>query len=313
MLQKKIGYLTVIIRDIEKIYDNIYNKEGIKGFYCNGAVIHKGGMRSVGLWNRNGRSGHKNKVLKSQPGWRGVNQVRRLRILMTVVAVVILISLIAGLLLVWYQLHPSLEKELFESSSATEYSEPVQSAAASNAPDLLLLVTSERGLMQNTVPDLTEVDGVSVDKRLAAAFQPMKEAAVGDGVTLKITKGYVAPEKQEELYKKKVQELVASGYTQVRAEDSAQTLVERGNFSEYQTGLAVDFDFTGGEQSKWLLVHGTQYGFILRYPENKSSVTQKSGEPQHFRYVGQENAQRMRQMGFCLEEYVSYLAKQSKK
>lgn len=313
MPQKKIGYLTVIRRDIEKIYDNIYNKEEMKGVPALVRYCHKGGMQSVGLWNSKGRSGRKNKVLKSQPSWRGVNQVRRLRILMTVVAVVILISLTAGLLLVWYQLHPSLEKELFAASSATEYSEPVQATAASNAPDLLVLVTSERGIMPNTVPDLTEVDGVSVDKRLAAALQTMKEEAAGDGVTLKITKGYVTSEQQEELYKKKVQELVASGYTQVRAEDAAQSLVERGNYSEYQTGLSVDFDLTGGQQSKWLLVHGPQYGFILRYPENKSSVTQKSGEPQHFRYVGQENAQRMRQMGFCLEEYVSYLAKQSKK
>lgn len=276
----------------------------------------KGGVRSVGLWKRSGRSGRRGeRVLKSQPGWRGVNQVRRLRILMTVIAVVILISVTAGLLLVWYQLHPSLEKELF-ASSAPEYSEPVQSSAASSAPDILVLVGSGQGLMEGVVPDLTEQDGVQVDKRLAAAYEEMKKAAADSGVALKITRGYVTAEQQEALYKQKVQELVAAGYTQVRAEDTAQSLVERGGYSEYQTGLAVDFELTGGTggaQSEWLLVNGPQYGFVLRYPENKTSVTQKNAEPQHFRYVGQENAQRMRQMGFCLEEYVSYLSKQLKK
>ncbi|WP_283606672.1 M15 family metallopeptidase [Faecalispora anaeroviscerum] len=270
----------------------------------------------MGLWKRDGRSGSRgNKVLKSQPGWRSVNQVRRLRILMTVVAVVILISVTAGLLLVWHQLHPSLEKELF-ASSAPEYSEPAQSSVASSAPELLILVNSDRSLAQSVVPDLTKEDGVEVDKRLAAAYEEMKRSAAEDGVTLNITRGYVTAEQQEELYKQKVQELVASGYTQVRAEDTAQSMVERGGHSEYQTGLAVDFELTGGAggaESKWLLVNSPQYGFVLRYPENKTSVTQRGAEPQHFRYVGQENAQRMRQMGFCLEEYVSYLAKQSKK
>lgn len=268
----------------------------------------------MGLWKKDGRSGRRgDKVFKSQPGWRSVNQVRRLRILMTIVAVVILISVTAGLLLIWYQLHPSLEKELF-ASSAPEYSEPVQSAASS-APELLLLVNSNRSLSESVTPDLTELEGIQVDKRLAAAYEEMKKAAAADGITLKITRGYVTAEQQEEQYKKKVQELVASGYTQVRAEDTAQSLVERGGYSEYQTGLAVDFELTdgaGGAQSKWLLVNSPQYGFVLRYPENKTSVTQKNAEPQHFRYVGQDNAQRMRQMGFCLEEYVSYLFKQSK-
>ena len=266
----------------------------------------------MGLWKKDDRLGRRGeRVLKSQPGWRGVNQVRRLRILMTVIAVIILISVTAGLLLVWFQLHPSLEKELF-TSSAPEYSEPVQSSAGS-APDLLVLVGSGRGLMEGVVPDLTELDGVQVDKRLAAAYEEMEKAAADDGVALKISRGYVTAEQQEELYKQKVRELVAAGYTQVRAEDAAQSLVERGGYSEYQTGLAVDFELTGGQQSQWLLVNGPQYGFVLRYPENKESVTQKNAEPRHFRYVGQENALRMRQMGFCLEEYVSYLSKQSKK
>lgn len=265
----------------------------------------------MGQWKKSGRAGRGERVLKSQPGWRSVNQIRRLRILMTVVAVVILLSVSAGLFLVWHQLHPSLQRELF-SASSQEYSEPAE-LAESTAPDALILVNSANQLPQDTPVDLTKLGDVQVDRRAAAALKEMTKAAAETGVTLKLSRGYVTAEQQEEQYRQKVQEMIASGYTQVRAEDAAQSLVERGGYSEYQTGLAVDFALTGGQDGpeyKWLVAYAPQYGFVLRYPESKESVTQKSAEPQHFRYVGVENAKRMRQMGFCLEEYVSYLAKQ---
>lgn len=266
----------------------------------------------MGLWKKSGRNSRGERVLKSQPGWRSVNQIRRLRILMTVVVVVILLSLSAGLFLVWHQLHPSLQKELFSVSSQA-YSEPAEPDEES-APDALILVNSGNALPQDAPIDLMEFGGVQVDRRAAAALKEMTKAAAAEDVTLTLSRGYVTAEQQEDLYRQKVQALIGSGYTQVRAEDAAQSLVERGGYSEYQTGLAVDFSLTDGQNGpeyKWLMVYAPQYGFVLRYPSGKESITQKSAEPQHFRYVGVENAKRMRQMGFCLEEYVSYLAKQA--
>ena len=53
--------------------------------------------------------------------------------------------------------------------------------------------------------------------------------------------------------------------------------------------------------------HCWEYGFILRYPEGKSDVTGIIYEPWHYRYVGREAAQAIRDQGVCLEEYLESL------
>ena len=50
-----------------------------------------------------------------------------------------------------------------------------------------------------------------------------------------------------------------------------------------------------------------KYGFILRYPEEKSAVTGIIYEPWHYRYVGVDAAREMRELGLCLEEYIEWL------
>ena len=49
------------------------------------------------------------------------------------------------------------------------------------------------------------------------------------------------------------------------------------------------------------------YGFILRYAENKTTQTGIMYEPWHFRYVGVEHAKKINELGMCLEEYIDYL------
>lgn len=268
----------------------------------------------MGRWaNRSKGKGHGERVIKSQARWRSVNQVKRLRIMMTVVAIVILFSVAAGLFLIWNQLRPTLLPE--QSSSSQIVSEPLEETTG---PDVLILINRENALLPDFAPDLIEADGVQVDKRVAESFLQMQQAAAEDGITLSLSQGYVTTEEQDQRYAEKVKQLVQSGYSQVRAEDAAQTVVERGGRSEYQTGLAVDIVLSGSvpkesPEYKWLSVHGVSYGFVQRYPDKKKSITQKEEDLRHFRYVGTENAQRMRQMGMCLEEYTAYIAKQGKK
>lgn len=88
--------------------------------------------------------------------------------------------------------------------------------------------------------------------------------------------------------------------------------------SEHQAGLAVDFGyynsvgsvrtFQGTGVYAWFLNNAHRFGFILRFPENKTLITQTAHEPWHFRYVGNPHAQIMRQNNLCLEEYVSMLS-----
>lgn len=83
--------------------------------------------------------------------------------------------------------------------------------------------------------------------------------------------------------------------------------------SEHETGLAFDVniykkgvteDFDGTGDYAWLAEHCAEYGFIVRYPEDKVEITKFSYEPWHFRYVGKAHAIYMRDHNLCLEEYL---------
>lgn len=97
----------------------------------------------------------------------------------------------------------------------------------------------------------------------------------------------------------------------------ASRIVAVPGTSEHQLGLAVDItDFHFRELNskqektdtqKWLMEHCWDYGFILRYPNNKSSVTGIIYEPWHYRYVGLELAAELKDSGICLEEYLDQL------
>ena len=58
---------------------------------------------------------------------------------------------------------------------------------------------------------------------------------------------------------------------------------------------------------KWLMAHSWEYGFILRYSSEKSSLTGIIYEPWHYRYVGKDVARTMYEQGICLEEYIQHM------
>ena len=80
--------------------------------------------------------------------------------------------------------------------------------------------------------------------------------------------------------------------------------------SEHHTGLAFDMTvpntsmFLGTPQCAWLHEHCWEYGFILRYTDEKQQITGFAGEAWHIRYVGTEHSLAMQQSGQCLEEYL---------
>ncbi len=90
--------------------------------------------------------------------------------------------------------------------------------------------------------------------------------------------------------------------------------------SEHHTGLAVDLDsyniedgtsggFDGNGEYAWAVEHAWEYGFIQRYPPEKSGITGIDYESWHFRYVGLPHADIMQTQNLCLEEYIDYLRK----
>ena len=107
------------------------------------------------------------------------------------------------------------------------------------------------------------------------------------------------------------------GLSREEATAQAGTVVAVPGTSEHQTGLAVDlvdksYQHLDDAQAstdvqQWLMENSWKYGFILRYPAEKSDVTGIIYEPWHYRYVGKPAAREMRELGLCLEEYIEWL------
>ncbi len=259
------------------------------------------------------------KILKSRPGWRRTSEIKKLRIVMTVVVVVLAISVAAAAAIAWVTVDPL--QFWAPESSAPPVSSETASSEPPEAPDVtrydLTVVNNDAPVPEGFDPALEEVEGVPVAGRIAGPLRELLQAAREDGVELQLAGGYVPAEEQEQVYRARVEELEASGMTAVRAENEALSTVERGNCSERQLGYTVEFspgDGAFGESPaySWLLAHSLEYGFVQRYPDNKTEETGKPGSAVVFRFVGEKNAQRMRQLGMCLEEYAQYVAQQQK-
>ena len=111
-----------------------------------------------------------------------------------------------------------------------------------------------------------------------------------------------------------VQNRLNQQMTPLEAYQETSTSVALPGTSEHATGLAVDIISTSyGElddrqgdtaEQKWLMEHCWEYGFILRYPPEKSDITGIIYEPWHYRYVGKDAAQEITEQGITLEEYL---------
>lgn len=159
---------------------------------------------------------------------------------------------------------------------------------------------------------------ILLDADCAAALAAMLTAATEDGVGGWIlSSGYRDHAYQQALYDRK--RAADPHYADDPYAHPVSVMPPRT--SEHATGLAVDLtvrgyedlteDFASTEQGTWLAVHCTEYGFILRYPRDKESVTGVVYEPWHFRYVGSARiAREITESGLCLEEYLAVMPRE---
>lgn len=181
--------------------------------------------------------------------------------------------------------------------------------------ELLTLVNFENTIPKDWKVDLVQLNnGQSVDRRIYDDLIAMLQAAKSEGLNPLICSSYRTNEKQEQLYQNKVSEYLSQGYSKVEASDKAAFWVARPGTSEHQLGLAVNIVSTKNQrldrsqentvEQQWLIQNSWKYGFVLRYPTNKNSITGVGYEPWHYRYVGKEHAKKINELGVCLEEYV---------
>lgn len=133
------------------------------------------------------------------------------------------------------------------------------------------------------------------------AFNKLKAAASLDGLNIYIASGYRSFSRQTTLY---------NNYVERDGKVAADTYSARPGHSEHQTGLAMDLNtvsdaFIGTPEAIWLNNNSYKYGFILRYPKDKSDETGFKYEAWHFRYVGEELAKKLYNNGdwITMEDY----------
>ncbi|MWC27806.1 M15 family metallopeptidase [Paenibacillus sp. MMS18-CY102] len=159
-------------------------------------------------------------------------------------------------------------------------------------------------------PDVPFIFSEKVDKRkmrkeAADALKELFDGASKDGISLAGVSGYRSESRQKTLF---------NNYVKRDGEAAAARYSARPGFSEHQTGLAMDVSGSNGicaaedcfgetDEAKWLADHSYEYGFIIRYPENKEKVTGYKHESWHLRYVGVDMAVAMHTSGLTLEEY----------
>ncbi len=171
-------------------------------------------------------------------------------------------------------------------------------------------------VLRNVLPSsLVYVKGSDIegDRTAAAALIDMFEGAAADDVTgWQISAGYRSYGYQKQLFDKQVAAYEAEGKSHSQAVSATKLTVADPGSSEHHTGLAFDITvagtiFKGTEQQKWLAKNCWDYGFVIRYQEDKEAITGFIAECWHIRYVGVQHSVAMRDQNLCLEEYLEKL------
>lgn len=178
----------------------------------------------------------------------------------------------------------------------------------------LILVNRENYIPADYEVQLTELsNGKKVDSRIYPELQEMFNAARVQGYGLFVREGYRTQEEQQQLMNEKIEAYENEGKSKSEAKKLAEQWVAIPGTSEHQLGIAVDIinaDTTKSSRDdvyNWLEENAHTYGFIKRYPSNKTDITGVINEPWHYRYVGKEAASAIYSQGICLEEYIETL------
>lgn len=172
----------------------------------------------------------------------------------------------------------------------------------------------------NLLPEDYEVElavlanGLQVDARIYDDLNEMLSDCREAGLSPIVCSAYRTEETQTRLYSNKLARVRASGVPEDQAEAEAARWVAPPGTSEHQTGLALDIVAASYQlldegqedtaEQQWLMANSWKYGFILRYPSEKSDITGIGYEPWHYRYVGRAAAAEIYHSGVCLEEYL---------
>lgn len=179
----------------------------------------------------------------------------------------------------------------------------------------LVLVNGEHAILNSYDPCLRTICSgrLQASEKIYPALTQMLADAEEQGYHYWIASAYRSRERQQRLVEEDVRRAMQKGMSYLQAwRETCKETMPAGH-SEHQTGLALDILCSGNMKmdvsqkkepgNRWLRENCSRYGFILRYPEEKSEITGISFEPWHFRYVGKQAAKYMQEQDITLEEF----------
>ncbi|HEP1276388.1 TPA: D-alanyl-D-alanine carboxypeptidase family protein [Streptococcus pyogenes] len=181
--------------------------------------------------------------------------------------------------------------------------------------DWELVLVNRDHITKEMSPELVDINGISVDKRIEQATSDFLAAAQAIDPQEHLISGYRSVAYQAELYQFYIKKEMANDptLTQEAAEALVQTYLQPPGASEHHTGLAIDMstvdtlNASDPSVSKAVQKIAPDYGFVLRFPEGKKTSTGVDYEDWHYRYVGKASARYMAQHNLTLEEYIAAL------
>lgn len=184
----------------------------------------------------------------------------------------------------------------------------------------LVVVNANLPLEGEPSPELAAADdatGEQLEAEAAAAYRKMAESARGDGIELNLVTGWQDAAARTAAYEERLEAYSAANgsLSEETAADHAASLQPTADTSEQGTGYCADIlspdctektaEFASTRAYEWLTAYAADYGFILRWPEERQSATGMVYAPWHWRFVGVENARAIRVSGLSLEEFVA--------
>ena len=212
--------------------------------------------------------------------------------------------------------HAMVSRVRMDARTVSEAIEPIGTEKYSEKE--LLLINPWHLLPDDYEAELENVEyGHQVDVCAAEHLREMLSDCREAGFTPLICSSYRERSKQERLFENDVWRFRYQGYSEEEArEETARNVAVPGS-SEHEAGLAVDIvdvyhqaldeSQELNDTQQWLMEHCGEYGFILRYPEDKQEITGITYEPWHYRYVGPEAAEEIMAEEICLEEYLGVI------
>ncbi len=192
-------------------------------------------------------------------------------------------------------------------------------ALDSDPDSITVLVNKELSLPSDYIPNDLVIPDISFSfdyydekklmrKKAADALKKLFTGAEAENIVLNGVSAYRSYERQYDIFTDNVKK---------QGLEHTMKYSATPGYSEHQTGLAIDVSaksvnncldesFGESEEGKWLADHVYLYGFIIRYPKDKTEITGYSYEPWHIRYVGKPLAKYLYENNLCLEEYYNF-------